>query len=86
MSGSLFHNYKNYFSVVLLTIVDANYKFIYDVGAFGKDSDSTIFQKSDFYRKLENNSLNIPKAQPLPGTESPRMPYTFVGDEAFSLS
>lgn len=87
MSGSLFHNYKNYFSVVLLAIVDANYKFIYiDVGAFGKDSDSTIFQKSNFYRKLENNSLNIPKAQPLPGTESPRMPYTFVGDEAFSLS
>lgn len=87
MSGSLFHNYKNYFSVVLLAIVDANYKFIYiDVGAFGKDSDSTIFQKSDFYRKLENNSLNIPKAQPLPSTESPRMPYTFVGDEAFSLS
>ena len=87
MSGSLFHNYKNYFSVVLLAIADANYKFIYiDVGAFGKDSDSSIFERTDFYKKLENNELNIPKGQPLPGTVGPNMPYTFIGDEAFSLS
>lgn len=87
MSGSLFYNYKNYFSVVLLAIVDANYKFIYiDVGAFGKESDSTIFERTPFYRKLENNELNIPRNQPLPGTSGPNMPYTFIGDEAFSLS
>ena len=87
MSGSLFHNYKNYFSVVLLAIADANYKFIYiDVGAFGKDSDSSIFERTDFYKKLENNELNIPKGHPLPGTVGPNMPYTFIGDEAFSLS
>ena len=87
MSGSLFHNYKNYFSVVLLAIADANYKFIYiDVGAFGKNSDSSIFERTDFYKKLENNELNIPKGQPLPGTVGPNMPYTFIVDEAFSLS
>lgn len=87
LSGSLFHNYKNYFSVVLLAVADADYKFIYiDVGAFGKDSDSTIFQKSDFYKKLANDELKIPKSQPLPGTDGPRMPYTFVADEAFALS
>ena len=27
MSGSLFYNYKNYYSIVLLAIADANYKF-----------------------------------------------------------
>lgn len=47
MSGSLFYNYKNYFSVILLAIADADYKLIYiDVGAFGKDSDSTTFRKT----------------------------------------
>lgn len=86
MSGSLFYNYKNYFSIVLLAIVDVNYKFIYiDVGAFGKESDSTIFEKSNFFKKLENNELNIPKTQSLPGTNT-KMPYIFIGDEAFSLS
>lgn len=87
MSGSLFYNYKNYFSIVLLAIVDVNYKFIYiDVGAFGKEADSTIFEKTPFYKKLENNELNIPRSQPLPGTAGPNIPYSFIGDEAFSLS
>ncbi len=32
-SGSLYYNYKNFFSMVLLTIVDANYKFLFiDIG------------------------------------------------------
>lgn len=39
-SGSLYMNYKHYFSIGLLAIADANYKFIYvDVGSYGKDSD-----------------------------------------------
>nr|CAI5822799.1 unnamed protein product [Callosobruchus analis] len=87
MSGSLFHNYKNYFYVVLLAIADSNYEFIYiDIGAFGKDSDSAIFEKSDFYRKMENNDLHLSKGKPLPGTEMPNIPLMFIGDEAFSLS
>lgn len=43
-SGSLFFNYKNTFSLVLMAIADANCKFIWiDVGAFGRQSDSGIF-------------------------------------------
>ncbi|GFO46008.1 hypothetical protein PoB_007251300 [Plakobranchus ocellatus] len=39
-SGSMFYNYKNYFSVVLQAAVDASYKFIaIDVGGYGKQSD-----------------------------------------------
>lgn len=87
MSGSLFYNYKNYSSAVLLAIVDANYKYIYiDVYAFGNDSDSTIFERTDFYRKLKNAEVNSPNDQPLPGTVGPNMCYIFIGDEAFSIS
>ena len=71
---------------MLLAIADANYKFIYiDTGAFGKDSDSSIFERTDFYKKLENNELDIPKGQPLPGTVGPNMTYTVISDEAFPL-
>lgn len=42
-SGSMFFNYKDYYSTVLLAIVDANYKFIaVDVGSYGKEGDSGI--------------------------------------------
>jgi len=47
-SGSLFHNYKDFYSIVLLAMVDANYKFIVvDIGSFGKEGDSGIFLKSN---------------------------------------
>jgi len=65
-SGSLYYNYKHYFSVVLLAICDSNYLFIsVDIGAFGKSSDSSIFKDSLFYKKLMDNSLNIPDPKPI---------------------
>lgn len=38
-SGSAFHNYKSHFSLILMAIVDARYKFIWvDIGDYGKDN------------------------------------------------
>ena len=43
-SGSLYYNYKGTFSLVLMTLVDADYTFIYvDIGEYGSNSDSGIF-------------------------------------------
>lgn len=37
-SRLMFHNYKNFFSIVLMAIADRRYKFIYiDVGSFGRE-------------------------------------------------
>nr|CAH7767053.1 unnamed protein product [Callosobruchus chinensis] len=56
-SGSLFYNYKNYFSVVLLAVCDSNYKFLYiDVGSFGKESDSTVLN----FEKVSDNLIPLP--------------------------
>lgn len=85
-SGSLYFNYKNYFSIVLLAVVDANYKFIaVDVGSYGKEGDSNIFQKSAMGREISRNNFNIPEPKNLPGTNE-ILPHFLIGDEAFALN
>lgn len=82
----MFYNYKNFYSLVLLAMCDADYCFTYvNIGSYGKNSDSSIFQDSALYRSLENNALNIPGSKPLPGTNSP-VEYVIVGDGAFGIS
>ena len=86
-SGSLFYNYKGFFSTVLMALVDANYRFIYvDIGEYGTNCDSNVFQFSSFGRKFLKNKLNIPDIKRLPdyNQEGP-LPHVIVADEAFPL-
>lgn len=86
-SGSLYYNYKNFYSTVLLAMCDANYCFIsIDIGSYGKSNDSTIFKNSALYKKLLDKTLNIPEPKPLSPVRPQPLPYVIVGDEAFSLS
>lgn len=86
-SGSLYYNYKNFFSIVLLAVCDSNYCFSYiDIGSYGKDCDSTIFKRSSFYKSLQSGELSIPKPKLLPNESNTEMPFVFVADEAFGLS
>jgi len=60
---------------VLIGICDANYLFVsIDVGAYRKSSDSSIFKESMFYKKMMNNSLNIPNPKPIATLNSEPMP------------
>ncbi|XP_071055952.1 uncharacterized protein [Onthophagus taurus] len=83
--GSSFYNYKGNHSIVLLALVDAEYKFIsIDVGFYGRNSDGNIFSRSMIGKKLEDNSLHVPQnASLLENGEA--QPYVIVGDEAFPL-
>lgn len=46
-SGSFYYNYKEGFSIVLMGLVDVDYKFIgVDVGANGRACDSSIWNNS----------------------------------------
>lgn len=84
-SGSLFFNYKGTFSIVLMALVDANYKFIMvDVGGYGKASDGGVFGRSAMGAKFEAQELDIPEPRPLQQHGEP-LPFVVVGDEAFPL-
>lgn len=85
-SGSCFYNYKDFFSVVLFAIVDANYEFMYvHTGTNGNVSDGGVIKYTEFYEKLMTDQLNLPPASTLPHTNI-KVPYTFVGDSAFAIN
>lgn len=85
-SGSLYYNYKKYFSIVLQAVVDADYKYIFiDVGNYGHNSDDGTFLNSSLYKALQLKLLKIPKPSLLQNS-STTMPYFFVSDGAYSLS
>uniref|UniRef100_A0A1B6JTF8 DDE Tnp4 domain-containing protein n=1 Tax=Homalodisca liturata TaxID=320908 RepID=A0A1B6JTF8_9HEMI len=87
-SGSEYFNYKQFFSVVLLALVDSNYCFTaIDIGSYGKNSDSNIFRQSALHNLLVKGKLSIPNDQRLPDSEDDTpMPFVIVADEAFSMT
>jgi len=85
-SGSFYFNYKNTFSIVLMAVVDADYKFMMvDVGINGRISDGGVISYTKFGNMLNNKTLNIPKPDLLTNT-SYTLPYLFVADDAFAMS
>ncbi|XP_018578209.1 uncharacterized protein LOC108916438 [Anoplophora glabripennis] len=86
-SGSFYYNYKGTNSIVLLGLAGANYKFIYvNVGVNGRVSDGGVFRESKFSKVLQNNNLNFPEDEVLPGNGSEKLPYVIIADDAFPLS
>lgn len=84
-SGSMYRNYKQYFSIVLQAVAGPNYKFItIDVGAYSKESDGGIFSNSNLCQKLENGGFGVMRHCPLPGTNI-KVPHVLLGDEAYPL-
>ena len=56
--GSLYFNYKKFHSIILMALVDGDYKFIWaDVGSNGACSDAQIFLDCDLRQHLDNGTL-----------------------------
>lgn len=81
-SGSYFYNYKGYYSIVLLGVVNGNLEFIMaDVGCNGRVSDGGVLEETVFYRALHDDKLNLPSTD----KTVENMNFVFVADDAFAL-
>uniref|UniRef100_A0A1B6CKQ4 DDE Tnp4 domain-containing protein n=1 Tax=Clastoptera arizonana TaxID=38151 RepID=A0A1B6CKQ4_9HEMI len=84
-TGSDYFNYKGFFSIVLLAVVDANYCFTYvSVGCQGRISDGGVFAHSKIKKLWDESDLNLPNPKMLPGRTYP-VPYVLLADDAFPL-
>ena len=73
------------FNIVLMALVDANYKFIsVDIGCNGRISDRGVFCNYSFLKATEHKDLNIPSSQIICEEIRP-LPYVIVSDYAFPL-
>lgn len=77
----MYYCYKNFFSIGLLAVTDANYRSIMvDVGSYGKENDAGVFENCLLRLAIESGKIKLPDETHLP--ESPiKAPFVFLGDE-----
>ena len=85
-SGSRFHNYKDFFSTVILAVCDAKYNFIFAViGQYGSNNDCGVPANSELAFAMDENAWNLPEPERIDGIEEEDIPYYLLGDEIFPL-
>ena len=79
------HNYKRFFSIILLALVDTDYKFLWvDMGVNGSMSDCAVYNQSQFKEQLENGTLGLSTIKALPGDDT-AIPHFMIGNDDFPL-
>ena len=86
LTGTFYHNYKGFFSMVLLAVCDTDYCFtLFDFGSYGSSNDCGMLSNSLMGEELETNTLNIPECETLDGFKFTLLPYFLLGDDIFPL-
>ncbi|XP_069603271.1 uncharacterized protein [Ranitomeya imitator] len=84
-SGPVFFHDKEYFSMILMAVADARYKFVaFEVDAHGTTGDSRVFRTPKVGVQILPDGVMLPAPQPLPGTTHP-VPFVMVSRDAFPL-
>ena len=59
--GSAYYNYKGFHSIVLMALYDDRYCFnLVDIGAYGRDNDTSIFNNSIFGVHFHSGNIILP--------------------------
>lgn len=83
-SRSIFYDYKGFFSVVLMALLDTDYKFISnDTWGKGHQSDGQLFGESDL-GSASTESINFSNDNLLPNNDKD-VPYFILGHDASPL-
>ena len=78
-SRSMYFNYKKHFSIVLLALVNSDYKFAWaDIGGRGAASDAQLWNESDLKAAADNGDLDLPEPEALPH-DTEDVPFFFIG-------
>ena len=78
-SGSIYYNYKGFFSIVMLVLCDSNYRAIWaQVGSPGSESDCGIYNDSPMFQGVQEGTINLPPPESLPN-DNEDTPYFFIG-------
>ena len=85
-TGTLFHNYKGFFSLVLMVVCNANYCFtVTGICQHGRNNDSGVLSKSEMGKRLSASEIHLPKPERLPGFLFDLLPFYLLIDEIFPL-
>lgn len=77
-----YHNFKNFYSIVLMALVDSQYRFIWGSCGFpGNSHDAIIFQSTNLWNSIQDGLL--PSVGKVVGEEN--VPPLILGDSAFPL-
>ena len=84
-TGTVYHNYKGFFSIVMLALVDGQYKFRWvDASTAVSWTDAQIFNACQLKRKTDDGNIGF--SDPAPITQGGLdVPYFILADDAFAL-
>ena len=78
-----YFNFKGFYSIVLMALVDAKYRFIWaSVGTPGNTHDSTLVQSTELWSRIVEGKVIPNMVQEVEGIEIPPL---ILGDGAFPL-
>ena len=78
-----YHNFKNFFSIVLMAMVDSKYRFVWGSCGFpGNSHDSMIFQSTSLWSSIKEGKVLPNFTQDQNGIS---IPPVILGDSAFPL-
>lgn len=76
-----YHNFKNFYSIVLMAMVDSNYRFVWGTGGFpGNSHDAVIFQSTKLYSDIKEGTFIPQLSKDVNGVQ---VPQVVIGDSAF---
>ena len=81
---SAYYNYKNFHSIVLLAICDANYCFtLVDIGDYGSTNDASVLSNSAFRQLFDKGPKTLKTPIPCNYGNVQKLLFVLIGDDIF---